>query len=235
MMPTLLHDVSAGGVTFCQVRAAVARHPDVAVVGAGPNEIGAQRRRSDRVDDAVARDAVVVGERRRVEIRRRAFVCAREIGADDLPRLAAVARAKDVLVSEVERRAVDRRERERQRPRVAPDRSGMRDDRIDVLLPAGRRNLSRHRWAALAARIAVDEPGRLGSGASVPFSPPTSIGRKSCCEIVPYLLVLGGDRRARVLLRAVDPVRKRVVGDDVIELRRRLVVPRAPRLARRRR
>ena len=39
--------------------------------------------------------------------------------------------------------------------------------------------------------------------------------------------------RARVLLSAAQPVRERVVRRDVIERRRRLVVPRAPRLARR--
>src|SRR5437016_4249478 len=38
-------------------------------------------------------------------------------------------------------------------------------------------------------------------------------------------------RRTAVLLRAVHPVRKLVVRHDVIELRRWLVVPRAPRLA----
>src|ERR1700681_1693484 len=36
---------------------------------------------------------------------------------------------------------------------------------------------------------------------------------------------------AALLLAAVDAVRKTVVGDDVVELRRRLVVPRAPRRA----
>src|SRR5260370_5385668 len=36
---------------------------------------------------------------------------------------------------------------------------------------------------------------------------------------------------AAVLLRAVDPVRKTAVGDDVVELARGLVVPRTPRLA----
>src|SRR5207247_8985160 len=35
-------------------------------------------------------------------------------------------------------------------------------------------------------------------------------------------------RRSALLLPAVDPVRKTVIGDDVIELGRGLVVPRAP-------
>src|SRR4029079_17322007 len=38
-------------------------------------------------------------------------------------------------------------------------------------------------------------------------------------------------RGARILLRAVHPVRKTVVGDDVVELPGGLVVPGAPRLA----
>src|ERR1039457_5424441 len=41
----------------------------------------------------------------------------------------------------------------------------------------------------------------------------------------------GGADRAAFLLSAIDPVGKLVVGDDVIELRRRLVVPGAPGLA----
>ena len=77
----------------------MARHPDVTVVGAGPDEIGAQRRGRDRIHDAVTANVVVVGERRSVQIRGRSLVGAREIGADDLPRLTAVARTKDVLVS----------------------------------------------------------------------------------------------------------------------------------------
>src|ERR1019366_10085818 len=38
--------------------------------------------------------------------------------------------------------------------------------------------------------------------------------------------------RAALLLAAVDPIRKVVVRGDVVELRRRLVVPAAPRRAR---
>src|SRR5262249_181403 len=46
------------------------------------------------------------------------------------------------------------------------------------------------------------------------------------------IIAPAGDRgRAALLLPAVDPVRPAVVGDDVIHLRRRLVVPTAPRLA----
>jgi hypothetical protein len=41
----------------------------------------------------------------------------------------------------------------------------------------------------------------------------------------------GGADRAALLLAAIDPVGKLVVGDDVIELRGRLVVPRTPGLA----
>ena len=43
------------------------------------------------------------------------------------------------------------------------------------------------------------------------------------------LIAARGDTcRAALLLPAIDPVRELVVGDDVIELRRRLVVPTAP-------
>src|SRR5581483_12415612 len=41
----------------------------------------------------------------------------------------------------------------------------------------------------------------------------------------------GDPGRPALLLAAVDPVREPVVGDDVVELRRRLVVPTAPGLA----
>src|SRR5207302_3533791 len=38
-------------------------------------------------------------------------------------------------------------------------------------------------------------------------------------------------RRSALLLRSIDPVRKAIVGSHMIELRRRLVVPTAPRRA----
>ncbi len=52
----------------------VTRHPNITVVGARPYQRGAQRRRRDRIDDAMTVQAVVVGQRRRIEICRRSFI-----------------------------------------------------------------------------------------------------------------------------------------------------------------
>ena len=48
---------------------------------------------------------------------------------------------------------------------------------------------------------------------------------------LPVVAAARDARRAALLLAAAHAIRKRVVGADVVELRRRLVVPAAPRLA----
>ena len=107
----------------------------------------------------------------------------------------------------------------------------MADRRIEVLLPSRRGNLARNRWTSLPAAVAVDEVAdALGSGASVTVLTADVDRAKVLLRDRPVLaLRRRASRGTGILLRAVGRVRKRVVGGDVIELRGRLVVPRAPR------
>src|SRR5205085_10943088 len=74
-----------------------------AVVRADPDRGRAQGRGRDGVDDAAARLLRRVGGRGRVEVRRHAWVFAREDGAYLRPALAAVRGLEEELVAEVER------------------------------------------------------------------------------------------------------------------------------------
>ena len=98
----------------------VGRDVNVAVVGADPEERRADRRRRDRVDDAEAlglnRD---VGGGGGIQIRRHARVLARHVLADPRPALAAVSGLEEVLIAEIQRALIGRREDQRQRPRVS--------------------------------------------------------------------------------------------------------------------
>ena len=113
---TRLHDVSAGGVTFCHVVAVVRRHLDQPVVGADPDQRRVQRRRRDRVDDAALAVAIGVARGDVVEIRGDAGIGARQVGADLRPRLRAVGRLEEELVRVVERVRIGLREHQRLRP-----------------------------------------------------------------------------------------------------------------------
>ena len=145
---------------------------------------------------------------------------ARELSAEPLPTAPAVARTPQILVAEIERAVGP--EDERQRPLAAPQ-AGY----------AGRR---RDGARLIAVQIlAIDR------------APEHDVGIVRCGRDI-AALAAGGDRapvalldlgmiaaredhrRAAILLRAVEAVRKRSVGRNVIELARRLVEPRAPRL-----
>ena len=90
------------------MRAAIARDPDAAVIGSGPKCARIERRRRKRVDHAATRQAAIVGQRHRIEIGRVVFACGSgEIGTDDRPGLAGIARAEYLLARCVEG-AIDR-------------------------------------------------------------------------------------------------------------------------------
>ncbi len=72
------------------ILAGVARDPDKAVIGAGPNQVGIDRGRRERINDAAmfAFGRVLGGEI--AQVGRHAGIVPREIGADDLPTVSRV-------------------------------------------------------------------------------------------------------------------------------------------------
>ena len=195
---------------------------DEAVVGARPEEPAVERRRRERVDDAplslsrLLRVAVLADARRHVPAR------AREVGADRFPGAPAVRRLPDGVRREVEDARVDGREQDRLRAQH-PVARGPQRARGDVLRLAG---------APVVARelAAVDDVGveRVGRDVAVLLDR----HRVPVAEGDPPVVRAARDTgRAALLLAAADAVRERVVRADVVELRRRLVVPAAPALA----
>ena len=201
---------------------AVARQPDQPVVRAAPDQLLAKARRRNRVDDPAPRalhGAVLRGHG--VDRGRHAGGLARQVRADLLPVPARVCCPEEELVAVVEGARVRRREGERQGPLAAIVVAGVREGGIDVLF------LKRPPVEAPHA-AAEDDVGIARVGRDVPVlaahgdGPPVALAQVS---------VVGSRRRrgrSAVLLRAVDPVRKAIVGGDVVELRGRLVVPGAP-------
>ncbi len=106
--------------------AVILRQLHLAVVGAHPDRAGPQRRLRDRRDRAVGH---VQADLRRV--------VRREVGADFLPRVAAVERAEQDLRAGVDDLRVVRRERDRRDPVVAKPRLALRPRRRDVRAHAG--------------------------------------------------------------------------------------------------
>ena len=207
------------------VRPLVPRAPDQAVVGAHPEVVIGQPRRRDGIDHAEARAGLrVVRRGRRVEVGRRARILAREVGADRRPVLAAVLGAEETLAREVEHARIARREHQRQRPGLAVeirigqrgiDRPGLPGAQVEPLHPAAEEHVRvlgvGSDVVALAARRRLAEHGEVDAVVGVGAAGHT-----------------GG---AGILLRAVHPVGKAVVGDHVVELAGRLVEPGAPGLA----
>src|SRR4029453_16433063 len=116
---------------------AVAAHVDDAVVGPGPEDAGLLRRFRDGEDDARVLDAdVVAGQAPRPLLPR--LVVEREVGADHLPRVAAVGGHVHVLAADVDLVVVVGRDRHREGPDEAvldvgrgPARRGLGPD-LDV-------------------------------------------------------------------------------------------------------
>ena len=190
-------------------------------------------------------DRAVVLDHRRVERQlpsRRLhlrLVAARQVRADDLPALAPVVGPEDVLPRDVEHVRVVRREDYGVRPLepvlvVLHARAPLvlRPDRDDARL-ADAVVVPEQRVAA--ARRAADCPGEddvrvLGVDGDVPaLRAPhrVAVGPRNR----PRVRAARHADRAVVLLGGVDPVGKLVVGGEVVELRRELVVDRRPGLA----
>src|SRR5262249_3529377 len=147
---------------------------------------------------------------------------ARKIGTDHIPTLPAVERLEQHVAGVIERLLVNRREDYRRRAQETI-LTAARGFGRDVLRLTGRP-------IVLRALAAVGDVRIRGVGGAVPV-----LSTAAVCQIAVGVRALlaprGSPGRAALLLPAVDPVRPAVVGDDVIHLRRRLVVPTAPRLA----
>ena len=155
------------------------------------------------------------------ERRRLAGIRAREIGADLRPRPAAVARREDDVQAEIQRVPIDAIPHERIRAIEAI--------RLTVVR---RRDVARlSRALVVHGRLAaVDQPRvmRVGRDVAVFFRADRMEFAERDRAVVAAARHLGA---AALLLAAEDAVRKPIVRDDVVELRRRLVVPRTPRRA----
>src|SRR6266852_648263 len=158
---------------------------------------------------------------KRPESRRRGGIFASQVGADDLPTVAAVARRENGIRAEI------------QHVRICY-RKNQRRSAIEAILPGAqhhRRNVARLSGRAVEHRnlAAVNQIGmqRIRRDVAVFFhANRRPVAKSNFAKVT----AAGGSDRAALLLGAIDPVRKLVVGDDVVELRGRLVVPGTPGL-----
>src|SRR5690242_17095808 len=156
------------------------------------------------------------------QIRRHARVLACQVGADDLPGVAAISGLEQNVGTEIQRVLVFGRKDER-RSAVIAVLAGTKDYGAYVLRLRGG-------LVVLASLTAVDDVGieRVGRNVAIFL----------CADGMPVakgdfavITAAGGTDGPALLLPAVDPVGKTIVGDDVIELRGRLVVPGTPGFA----
>ena len=204
------------------MRAFIARTPDQTVVGAGPDVVVGLTRRRDRVNHALPRPGLrAIGCGDRIEIRRRSRVLTRQIGTDEGPVIPAIFGAEEPLIRKVQHARIARREHERQRPGVAIvagirqrwiDRLSLHRSQIEPFHPAAIQDVRVPRIGRQV--VALTAGGRLTE--------------MSYVNSIDYIRMTWHAGRAGILLRSVDPIRKLVVGDDVIELAGRLVEPGAP-------
>ena len=203
-------------------RSAVMCHVNQTVVGSHPDDVDVGVGRRDGVDHAAPRDAR----------RRRAAVLAhvgrylpslpRQVRADLIPTTSAVGRLPESVRGEVQCVRVHRREEDGHGPDDAVVAVAQRPW-AHVLHLTGAAVVARH--PATVNDIRVQRIG--GDVAVFRYAHRTPLAERDLAVIATTLHA----RRAALLLPTANPVRKRVVGGDVVELRRRLVVPRTPRLA----
>src|SRR6266568_2073843 len=147
---------------------------------------------------------------------------AREIVTDDLPTVSRIVRFEKLVGGEVQRVRLERRKNNRQRARVTIFAAANRLRRnlrvlTDVLL--------RSREPVAIKNVRIE---RIDGDVSILENPDQMPIAKSNFAVIAAALRRHG---AALLLRAVNPVRKAIVGGDVIELRGWLIVPTAPRRA----
>ena len=205
------------------MRAAIGRHVNQSIVGAGPDAVDVERRRRHRIDDAA------LGRLRRRFVAELADVGGNlerlpgEIRADLRPAAAAGRRLPQRVAGEIEHVRIDGGKEDRCGPQRA-DAAASARQRRDVLHLAGPAIGARRRTAA------VNNLGAQRIGRRVPVL--VDADRMPFAKRDGAVVAAARDaRRTALLLTAAHPIRKRVVCRDVVHLRRRLVVPRAPRLA----
>src|SRR5216684_7678587 len=158
-----------------------------------------------------------------VQICRDAGIFARKVGTDFMPRTAAVGRAKEKIRTEVQNAWINRRKNQGKRPGLAE--------------AAGLRQRWRHHLNFFVTEILASD------GAAVSYAAIQRIGRDVAIfaaglDRTPIMKIEGAVIAAAwrgygvaVLLCAVNPVRKSVIGVDVIKLAGRLVKPGTPGFA----
>ena len=200
--------------------AAVAGHPDQTIVGAGPDEPRHQRGRAHRIDGP----ALQVGLRQveTADARRRARILAREIRTDDAPVFTAVGRLVKMIGRVVHAVRVLRRKKQGLGA-VHADTGAFERDRRDVLHLPRRQMRFRHDIPPGA----IDDVGIEGIGYDVPVLDRTDRMPVAKRDLAVVAASGDADRTAFLLARA-DSIRECVGDADVVELRRRLVEPRAP-------
>ena len=214
-------------------RAPVARELHEAIVGADPDRARVVRRRGDPVNRVVDLAAgPLVGDRPAGESLSLPLV-AGEVGADHAPGRAAVRRLEEHVAAVVDHAAVLRARGHGRRPvKTVPELvGGHGEPHLGIWLDRAADH-ARHVEllddaliaAAVDAHRVLGIEGRHGTLAAADVEP------VALTDPLPVGAAQDADRRI-VLLPAIHAIRKLVVGVDAVELRRRLVVERAPRLA----
>ncbi len=156
------------------------------------------------------------------EIRGNFIGFAREIGTDDLPTISRVGRLEKHVRREIKRVRFERRKNHRQRARIAIFAAANRLRRdLRVLADI----LFRSREPVAIKNVRIE---RVDGDVSVFKDAGQAPIAK--CDFAVIAAALRG-HGAAFLLRAVNPIRKTIVGGDVIELGSGLIVPTAPRRA----
>src|SRR5439155_10554154 len=192
-----------------------------AIVGTRPDQVHVLGRGRERIDHAtmLALGGIKLDEY--TQIRRHARILARRIGTDDLPTIAAISGFEQHVGREIQDVGVDRREHQ-WRGAVETILPGTQYDRRNVLSLAG--DAVEFRRLATVDEIWVQWIGR--NIAIFLDAHRIPIPKRDFTKIASA----GGADTTAFLLPAVHPVGELIVGDDVIELRGWLVVPRAPGL-----
>jgi hypothetical protein len=198
---------------------AVARDPHEPVVGARPDRRAIDVRRREAVDDAAMLSVLRIARGEACQRRGLAGVRAREIRTDDRPRMAAVARREDDVEPEVKRGTVD----------AIPDERVRTIETIRFAIERRRDVLRLTRALVVNGRLsAVNQPRMawVGRDVTVFFGSDRMEFAKRNRTVVAAAQHFGA---SALLLAAEHAIRKAIVRDHVVELRRRLVVPRTPR------
>ncbi len=220
LAPRPLRELGRRDVAPCL--SAVARDLYESIIGSNPDHAGVQVRRTDGVDDSPMLPLLGIETGEHAEIFRNVRGSAREVGADLRPARAAGGGLPEHVRREVQRVRIHRREEDRLRAHH-PEIIAAATQRRRYVLRLPRAPVeARHLAAINDVRIE-----RVGSDVAVFLDThriPLSVRDLAVRSAAPDA------HRPALLLAAAHPVREAVVGGDVVELCRRLIVPGTPRL-----